>query len=358
MSDSGERGAERDQTILVAGHPFRGYVRMVASGFSSHGIQCDTLEWRVPERTFSEHLGRMVSSKLLAAGDLKMSMANALALEKAILEKKPNYVLAMNGGRITPATRRFCSKEGIRLALWAHDSAHHFPWIAEASHDYDLIYTYEPGDLDILSENAEARFLPLAYDPNIYHTANVPPQDVLDICFVGAIRGSYPRRTEILRLLVRKLRTQRIEIWSDWTPWYSPFRLQDLKIVGMRRNLKIRRHSPDHSDINKLYNRSRICLNIHHDQARRAVNPRTFEILGSGGFLLTDKKLDGIPNFVEGRDYVLYTDLDDLASKTYSYLQDGERRLKTARSGHSVAASDHTYSSRAAKILDGFRQSS
>lgn len=357
MSDSGERGAGRDQRILVAGHPFRGYVRMVAAGFPSHGIHCDTLEWNVPERTFFEHLERMVSKRRLAAGDQKMSMANALALGNAIMKKKPNYVLVMNGGRITPATRGFCSKEGIRLALWAHDSAYHFPWIAEASHDYDLIYTYEPEDLDILSQNVEARFLPLAYDPSMYYTANVPPQDILDICFVGAIRGSYPRRTEILRRLARRLRTQRIEIWSDKTPWYSPFRLEDLKIIGMQRDLKIRRHSPDHSEINKLYNRSRICLNIHHDQARKAVNPRTFEILGSGGFMMTDRSLDGIPSFVEGRDYVLYTNLDDLASKASSYLQDGETRLNIAMSGHSVAILSHTYSSRAATILEGFQQS-
>src|ERR1019366_6954191 len=41
-------------------------------------------------------------------------------------------------------------------------------------------------------------------------------------------------------------------------------------------------------DINRMYSRSKICLNIHHAQSEAGCNPRVFEIMGAGAFQLVD----------------------------------------------------------------------
>lgn len=315
------------------------------------GVDLHILEWAVPERTFADNALRAVSRGHARRRNDEMGVANSAALEKAILDLSPDYVLVMDGQRLTEKTKAHCRKEGVRLAMWAYDSAVNFPWIAEASVDYDVVFTFEPEDVEALSSRTQALYLPLAYDPSIYH----PSPDVrgkrFDVCFVGAIRKNYPERTEYLSTLVRALGKGRVEIWSEATPWYSPFRVQDLKITGFGRHGKVVRRPSSHSDNNLLYNQSSIALNVHNKQSQRALNPRTFETLGSGSLLMTDRGLEGVQGFKEGRDYAVYEGVKDLVEKTRLYLGDEELLNRVASSGHSIAEKGHTYEHRAKEIM-------
>ena len=70
-------------------------------------------------------------------------------------------------------------------------------------------------------------------------------------------------------------------------------------------------------EVNAYYNRSKICLNIHHEQSQEGCNPRFFEIMGTGGFQLVDDN-----SYVRdkiGSTLIRYSDYEDLKSKiTYS----------------------------------------
>lgn len=337
--------------LLVAGHPFRGFTRMIASSMEKNGVDTTVLEWIVPKRTFVDNAMRAVSKGYARRQNEEMTVANTLALERAIIELSPHYVLVMDGERLTERTKLHCKREGIKLAMWAYDSVVNFPWIADAAADYDLVFTFEPEDVKSLSKRVSAMYLPLAYDPSLYFPLPGTLEKPYDACFVGAIRKNYPERTEYLSGLTRSLPKGKIEIRSDPTPWYSPFRIQDLRIAGLGRRTRVNRRPVNHSDNNLLYNLSKISLNVHNKQSIGAVNPRTFETFGSGSMLLTDRRLQGIPDFKENRDYVVYEGLRDLIDKVRFYLENEDTLQQIAASGHSIAEEGHTFAHRAATIL-------
>jgi spore maturation protein CgeB len=130
--------------------------------------------------------------------------------------------------------------------------------------------------------------------------------------------------------------------------------LRDLFFVGFRRNIRVHRETLDHDQINDIYNRSRVCLNIHHVQSKKAVNPRTFEVLGSGGFLVTDRKLDEIEGFEEGEGYTFYSDDADLIDKLRSAFEDESKMRFIADIGSSEVRA-HTFEKRARAILNDLR---
>lgn len=85
------------------------------------------------------------------------------------------------------------------------------------------------------------------------------------------------------------------------------------------------------------------------------MNPHTFEILGSGGFLLTDRTLDGVHGFESGTDYWLYLDTESLIQSIREFPADGDKRERIANHGHEKTKRHHTYAARASKILKDLR---
>jgi len=328
---------------------------MIARAFDECGVRSSTLSWQLHSGNPLDLLRSQLSKGYVARRDDDYLRANAAALEREVMGKKPDNVLVMNGGIVTEATRRYCDKSGTKLVLWAYDNIDRFRWIAEHARDYDMAYTYEPQDVKPLSELTPTKYLPLAYDPEVYRRLPGSDQKETDLCFVGSVAEVRPERRRLLGGIARGLPELRIEIWSDTKHWYSPFKYQQILAIRSGRNLDFRLRTAEHSEINELYNRSKICLNIHHPQSRGAVNPRSFEILGSGGLLLTDRKMDGVELLEEGRDYVCYSSLDDVLTKVNAFVADGERRMEIAESGHSIAERAHTYKARASTILDDLR---
>jgi len=350
MKDSNPLKRTRAE-LLVAGMPFRGYVGMVAHGFETCGMKVSVLEWTTPARDPVELVKLYLSRDYRLKAQEIQNQRNSTELEEAIMRSAPNYVLVLKGARITDKARNFCDRQGIKLIMWAYDSASHVPVICESAPDYDLVYVYEPADLQMFSHCGNAKFLPLAYDPRLYHPSDVDKGSVIcDVCFVGNLSG-YPQRRALLKRVADRFPDRKIIVWSDTRFSYSPLKLEDLFIVGGRSNLELRRQTADHVEINNLYNKARVCLNIHHLQARSGVNPRSFEILGSGAFLLTDMKLDGIGGFKDGKDYVSYSSAVDLEEKIAYYIQGEDDRVSIAESGRREAERNHTYSCRAHRVL-------
>jgi spore maturation protein CgeB len=238
----------------------------------------------------------------------------------------------------------------VKLVTWACDSVQHYHQIADVAATCDLAYTFEPTDVQELSKLTRAKYLPLAYDPSKYHPINSSKRCGIDIAFVGTLHS--PGRRELLRYVARELPDAEIEVWSDSRNWYSPLRLNDILFTASQRNLHLRRKTLEHASVNQIYNDSRICLNITHPQSIEGVNPRTFEVLGSQGLLVTDKRLDSLEDFVCGRDYVLYASRSNLIDKLSRYLSDEEGGFEIRESGHSKVEKRHTYAHRALTIMN------
>lgn len=326
---------------------------MIAHGFEASGARPTVLQWDYPRRSAWQEVMFYSSEGFRSRLAEEQDKRNALSLEKAIKETTPDAVIVVKATEVTRTAKRLCADRGTKLVLWAYDSAAQFPIISRVAPDYDLVYTYEPADTEILPRDCSPALLPMAYDPRFYSQLPDEKEKTIDICFVGAI-DPYPQRRKLIRRLADRFKQARIAVWSDSIHWYSHRQIRDVLFKGLRRNMQLTRNTLDHAEINRVYNMSKICLNVHHVQSKRAVNPRTFEILGSGGLLLTDRGLEDIGGFEDGGGYVAHSGREELLEKVEDLLKDDDARRKTAADGHSRAA-PHTYGERARRILADLR---
>ncbi len=353
MAETKKEGDDGGKKILIAGPPYRGYPGMVAEGFRRAGAKASLLEWSYPVRSMWEEVMFYSSSGFRTRLASEQDKRNTVAIENAVKEMEPECMLVMKAVELSPATKRMCEDRGVKLALWAYDSARDYPIISRVARDFDLVYTYEPDDLELLSQSCSPEFLPMAYDPRRYFPIPTAKDWPNDICFIGAI-DTYANRRELLRRAADRLKDAEISIWTDSIHWYSHKRLKYWRLKGFRRNVRLTERTLGHGEVNEVYNASKICLNIHHPQSRKAVNPRTFEILGSGGLLLTDRRMDGIKGFEDGRGHVHYATVDELVERADALLNDEGERRRIAAEGFSAAAG-HTFEERARRILSDLR---
>ena len=101
-----------------------------------------------------------------------------------------------------------------------------------------------------------------------------------------------------------------------------------------------------------VFNRSRINLNITRRGIQTGMPLRAIDILGSGGFLLSNFQSDFLEYFVPGEDFVYFESREDLIQKVDYYLDHEAERQAIARSGHDKVAAAHTYRHRVREMLD------
>lgn len=100
-----------------------------------------------------------------------------------------------------------------------------------------------------------------------------------------------------------------------------------------------------------IYRNSRINLNITLRSIISGIPLRAFEIIGSGGFLLTNYQEDFQDCFVPGEDFVFYENNEDLLEKTDYYLHHEKERREIARNGYEKVKAYHTYKNRVEEIM-------
>lgn len=93
----------------------------------------------------------------------------------------------------------------------------------------------------------------------------------------------------------------------------------------------------------QVFASSKINLNISLRSIVNGIPLRCFEIMGSGGFLLTNYAGDFEHFFVEGEDYVAFESPEDMLEKVIYYLEHDEEREAIARSGYEKICAGHTF---------------
>ncbi|MCR4761963.1 MAG: DUF3880 domain-containing protein [Lachnospiraceae bacterium] len=97
---------------------------------------------------------------------------------------------------------------------------------------------------------------------------------------------------------------------------------------------------------------AKINLNLSLRSIERGMPLRALDIMGAGGFLLTNYQQDFLDFFVPGEDFVYYENDEDLLNKIEYYLTHEEERAAIAASAHDKMAADHTWESRLVLILE------
>lgn len=105
-----------------------------------------------------------------------------------------------------------------------------------------------------------------------------------------------------------------------------------------------------YSETPQIYKISKINLNITLKSITSGIPLRVLDILGAGGFLLTNYQPEIAENFVNGHDLVIYDSIEDAIIKAEYYLAHEEERLKIAQNGRK-AVEQFTFTRQFEKIL-------
>ncbi len=88
-----------------------------------------------------------------------------------------------------------------------------------------------------------------------------------------------------------------------------------------------------HNEMPKVFASSKINLNITLRSIKTGIPLRALDIMGCGGFLLSNYQEELAENFIEGEELVLYYGLDDCKEKIKYYLTHEDERASIAKAG-------------------------
>jgi len=104
-------------------------------------------------------------------------------------------------------------------------------------------------------------------------------------------------------------------------------------------------------DMPGIMRQSVISLNFANAKGQNQIKARTFEVPGSGGFLLTEYA-PGLENYYAlAKEIAVFHNLEELAHQVGYYLSHPRERDAMAHAGHHRTREDHTYEARLAQVL-------
>lgn len=101
-----------------------------------------------------------------------------------------------------------------------------------------------------------------------------------------------------------------------------------------------------------VFRGSKINLNITLRTIQQGISLRVWDILASGGFLLTNYQPELEEYFEIGRDLECFFDMEDMRQKVLYYLEHEEERAEIARNGREKVKNFHGYGKRIETILE------
>lgn len=260
----------------------------------------------------------------------------------------PDLVLVQKGEIIFPETiKKIKDKSKAKVVVWHADSP--FSALTSSNNiihsllEYDVCFAFDPYYIpEMIRAGAKrAEYLPFACDPGIHGKIELTEKDKItygsDICFIGNYQGINSERTKTLQ----SLSDLNLRIWGNG--WEN---IEDTNLGKCITN------RPAYGEeMVKIYNASKIAINIHHSQSITGINMRTFEAPACGCFLLTDELPELVKFCKPNEEIVCYKDISDLRNKIEYYLDNPDERKKIARKGQKEIRERHIYIRRMEQLI-------
>lgn len=122
--------------------------------------------------------------------------------------------------------------------------------------------------------------------------------------------------------------------------------LYTLSETNCLQNVRVKGPAHSRLEMPKIFRCSKINLNLTAKTIRTGLSQRVFDILGSGGFLLTNYQSELSYYFDIGKDLVVYESLQDLVEKCKYYIAHEEERCQIAERGYQKVKDYHTFKHR------------
>jgi spore maturation protein CgeB len=207
---------------------------------------------------------------------------------------------------------------------------------------YDLICTYSKSNIKPLQDlgGRNVIWLPLGADPHLHSQVLPSEQFKCDVAFIGQWR---PEREAAILALVNQVPDLILKIWGpDWK--------------RRSKNAAIRKAWQGRSLYGKAFAQAIVSasvnLNIIDDTNYPAANMRFFEIPCAGGLQISSACPEMENEFKHGESIFYFHDYTELADIVRSLLKNGINIKHISQIAHNMIIENHTYESRAKKILE------
>lgn len=336
------------------------------------------------------------------------------ALTALVSKTKPEIVFTVD---YFPSVTNFCSKQKLRYISWIYDSPYDWMYFTSILDPCNVVYMLDK-EICLEFQRAgisHVHYLPMAANIERLDTITIDLPLIYKIAFVGALyleNDTFSKGADILTsyakgyvdaLVATQLKIsgynfiselldpilgelcrvyQRLPLEGDMrtdnffctesiiNPWISGVeRIDLLEAVAQRYSLDLFTHYKDlhmpnlhnHGTVNyyrempRVFKQSKINLNISRRGMKSAVPLRCFDIMGAGGFLLSNFQAGFLDLFVPGEDFIYYENKEDMLQKIGYYLKHDKERNEIAKNGHDKIASKHTYRHRVREMLDSLK---
>ncbi len=176
-----------------------------------------------------------------------------------------------------------------------------------------------------------------------------------------AARGHHPtegaspeieRRSLEMRILSRRAsyleRTEMLQRLSNYDlQFYTTTADREVPIPGVTARPTLHYYN----EVPKAYALSKVNLNLTLHSIRSGVPLRCYDIMASGGFLLTNYQPELEDQFVIGEELAVFRDLGEMEEKVDYYLHHEEERQRIAMNGYLKVTEQYSYEKRMAEMI-------
>ncbi|WP_349408714.1 DUF3880 domain-containing protein [Pseudalkalibacillus sp. SCS-8] len=255
---------------------------------------------------------------------------------------EPDIVIIIKGHKIYQETLN--EMKNSKLILWMMDSVKRVNEIWGTINTYDYVFVFEEDDVSFLSSKGiKSYYLPLALDRNKYWP--IKNRKELDIVFIGSL---YPERIKVLKEIIREFPQKNIVIYGKFPSWKIQLMNINLRIGKYRKYFNIKSVNP--KDINVIYSKSKVILNLHLNFSLSGCNLRFFEIAGTKSLQIVNRKhlIDTYFNMEE----LVFDSYEDLIRIIKNVFDDNIETTSIIDKVYNEAIISHTYTNRIDVILN------
>ena len=242
---------------------------------------------------------------------------------------------------------------GVPSVFWFVEDFRVFTYWPAATRRFDHVWTIQRGELHqrlAAAGHPSFDYVPAACDPELHR--RYPVEETQPYAAAVSFAGSgYPNRRQLLAALCALGigEPDGLRLWG--TRFSSEPALATALAAGFDGEVP-------HATLARIFAASAINLNLSSSiapesfaVAKDLVNPRAFEIAGSGGFQLCDALIPVGEFFEPGREIELFATPEEARDKARYYLAHDAARRAIADAAHRRAHAEHTYDHRLATAL-------
>jgi spore maturation protein CgeB len=328
--------------IVLIGTPFHDYTNVLHKALIDIGI--DTVKFHFTKSFLQLNkikLTRIIRNNIIHQYNLWLIGR----INREIYKYSGKTILLLFGINYFSSEQLLALKnKGVKIVSWFIDSIYAHPQFYTAAELSEIIITYNKEDKAFLKKKQlNAFFMPLMYDSTAYKKLDETAKDI-DLYFIGSIK----ERLADLETILREFPKSKYKIIIDGT--YSKKKIDAKKypnLIQYYRGAKL-----TSKRINKLYNNTKVCLNIQPKQATSALNIRTFEVWGAGCTQITNGNLEIIQElFPEDTTIIYRKNIKDFPLGIKDALKRFDSNALSNKFSKKTSTKKHDFNTRVSELL-------